>query len=89
VAVSYYQRPGGVLAVVTNLGKEPYDGRITLDLAALGLAPDKVEAVEVDGAGPEAQRTDTTSRPLALEPGAALRLTIPPHDFRMVWVRQR
>jgi hypothetical protein len=43
----------------------------------------------MDGAGQEEQRTETTSRPLALESGGALRMTIPSHDFRLVWVRQK
>jgi hypothetical protein len=89
VAVSYYKRPGSVLAVVTNLGKQLYEGPITLDLAALGLAQGKVEAAEVDGASTVEYQTETTSRPLELEAGGALRMTIPSHDFRLVWVRQQ
>ncbi len=97
VKISYYKREDGVLAIITNLGKTPYEktpagSRLRFDLKALGLdaAKLKVELLDED---PKTRPRGTESagslmrKELLLENGI-LKLTIPPHDFRMIEVKQ-
>jgi hypothetical protein len=85
VKVSYYRRGDATLFLITNLGKQPYDGAVTLSLAALGLAAGKFEASEVVPVNETRMSTAYKMQSLTLEPdGVSLRVTVPSHNFRMI-----
>lgn len=84
VQVSYYRRAGRVLAIVTNLGKEPYEGPITIDWKTLGLTAERSSVVRIDGKEPGQNRTELLNEPMTPEKDGTLRLAVPAHDFRMV-----
>jgi len=92
VKISYYKRDRSVLAIITNLGKTPYEKTVRLDLKALGLdaAKVKIELLDEDPkTRPEgAQWAGKLMRKELLLENGTLKLTIPPHDFRMIEVRQ-
>jgi len=88
VKISYYRRENRALCIATNLGKTPFTGTVTVDLAALGLAAGKAEAATLLPVKEGRMSMEYTAEPLAFEPaGNTLRLTIPPHDFRLVELR--
>lgn len=97
VAVSYYRNAKGILAVITNLGKESFDGKVTLDAKVLGLSG-TLTAVRL-GAGKEPvfmekggwqnlNDTEVRRDAVALESDGSLRLAIPAHDFAMIDIRK-
>jgi len=85
VQISYYRRPGKVLAIVTNLGKTPYDGVLKLDAAGMGLREQPVRATLLDEQAPKSQNTEVRREPLPPSQ-AGPRLAIPPHDFQLIWL---
>jgi hypothetical protein len=76
VKASLYTRPHSALILVTNLGQEPFEGKVGVDLERLGLSPAQVQIKN-----PEEKDTP----PLLLQDGAVT-LQVPPHDLRMLWV---
>lgn len=72
--VSYYQHPGKVLLIVSNLGKKPVEAQLTLDWARLGLKGDKHQAKDA-----------ITGEKIGIE---QKKLTVPlkPQSFRLVEV---
>lgn len=98
VVSSYYRRGSRVLAIITNLGTEPYEGAVRFDLKKLGIAAGEATATRVDAAKPPVYNTqqkrwdgtgDTSVRrepvPWASD-GASLAVKIPSHDFQMIEV---
>jgi hypothetical protein len=101
VGVSYYRAAGGkgeaarVLAIVSNLSTNRFEGRVTIDARALGLGP-QARAARLDAAvepSLDATRhwigltdTEVKREPLELGRDGVLPLTIPPHDFRLIAV---
>lgn len=79
VKASYYTRNGSALLIVSNLGKEPYDGKLTVDFKALGL--DAAHVVLRD-----AEKQDTF--PYTVQDGA-ITLMLPRHDLRMIRVQEQ
>ena len=97
VKVSYYRRENRLLLVVTNLGKETYNGPVTIDRGALDLKGDAVKATRLDAAarptfdsktGWQGRYATTVKRePLVLAAGgSAVPVQLPPHDFWMIQV---
>ena len=83
VQVSYYRRAGRVLGIVTNLGKEPYEGPITIDWKALGLTAERTSVVRIDGKEPGQNRTELLIEPITSGKDGMIRLAVPVHDFRV------
>ncbi|MCC7519948.1 MAG: hypothetical protein IT578_12285 [Verrucomicrobiae bacterium] len=71
VVVTLWKRPGKALAVVANLG-EARETSVSLDFKALGLAPKTIK--------------DFESQQALSWQGDALKLTIPRHDYRLLWI---
>ena len=74
VKASYYRRPRSALIVVANLGGQPYEGKLRIDLRSLGFRGAAVHLRD-----PEAPGTP----PPALE-GGAIRIRIARHDYRLI-----
>ena len=101
VAVSYYRRGDRVLALVTNLGAEAYEGAVRFELAALGMREGSAMATRIDAAQPMVYNTthkrwdhtqNTAMRRDPLEwasDGASLTVTIPSHDFSLIEVQAK
>lgn len=87
VKVSYYQKGNHVLFIITNLGKDPFDGTVTVDLKALGISLPKATVTWVDSANAEITNTEVKRTLLTLE-NATLKLQIPQHDFRLIQVEE-
>ena len=85
VKISYYRRPKQVLAVVTNLGKARYEGTVRFEFRGLGL-DDSAKATRLDEQTPKPYNTELRREALTLDK-ASLRMTIPGHDFVLIWVR--
>jgi hypothetical protein len=79
VKASLYTRQHSALILVANLSKEPFAGKVEVDLERLGLASTKVLI-----RNPE----EKDAPPLPLQDGAVT-LQVPPHDFRMLWVAEQ
>jgi hypothetical protein len=89
VPISYYRRGDRLLLVVSNLGREPYTGRVSLRLEALGLAADGIVAADLLPVSETRAATAYREEPLRCTPAggtATLELVVPPHDFRLLRV---
>ena len=75
VKASFYTRERSALVVLTNLGEEPFNGPVHLDLRSMGLDPRTVTVRN-------AEAKDATF-PMQ---GGAMRLEIPRHDYRLLWL---
>jgi hypothetical protein len=73
--VSLYNRPGkGVVAVISNLGRQEVSGTVTFDFTRLEQ-PAGLAAYDVMAAGELPMKDET------------LNLTLPPLDYKVVWLR--
>ncbi|MBC7288172.1 MAG: hypothetical protein H5T86_09050, partial [Armatimonadetes bacterium] len=70
----YWREKKGVLVVVSNLGREPVEGRVWLNAAKLGL-PAQVEAYDV------VDQTTSTCQ------NGRLSFSLQPLEFKMIWLR--
>jgi Family of unknown function (DUF6067)/Concanavalin A-like lectin/glucanases superfamily len=76
VKASYHTRKGAALIIVTNLGKQDFTGKVSIDYAALGLDPAKTIAKN-----PEAENATLTAADLA-------QMHIPGHDYRFILLEE-
>ena len=72
--VSFWRHPGRVMVAVANLTDEPVEGLLELDLKALGIADDVIEADEIHG-----MRDEDLTTP----PGERVRLDHHPGPTRL------
>jgi hypothetical protein len=86
VKVSYYRRKGRILAIATNLGNSDVSATLAFDLPALGLDTARNTVARVDAARAEKFASDLKREPLTWKHGARVTLSVPRHDFRMLWL---
>ena len=71
--------------MVTNCGKEDFDGCLTANRKALGLAPD-FQASQLDTLQDQAYSTLYERMPIEKTADGGLQLSIPKHDFCLVLI---
>jgi hypothetical protein len=76
VKASYYKRKKSALIIVTNLGKEPFEGEVRVAFPALGLDPAKTTLKDAEAPEPLLRAEDLA------------KLKIRGHDYRFVWLEE-